>query len=281
MAQFNANWQYRIVGNTTKQQDVINAINTAQIPNVVNFSYNPTMPMKYAPWDGRYPGKQIWPWPAIDWGIIIVDASTIPDIAYAGGSPGKNCSVARWFWEDSLTFGLRIWHEISHAMGINVDMLNWQTPGNDCARFCSYVMSDARWKDNYDIKTYCAQKINSLMTNTVLKAYYTMLWEQAGFTKPPTPVPPTPPKPVFTQLVVTTVNSYEQNKAISNVNISATSSVGSALGTSNQVGKLNILIPCGIPISFATRTPSGTTRNFNNITFPCSSNISITLPVGN
>jgi len=286
---FSPNWQYRIVGSTTKQQDVVNAINTAMIPKTVTFTYNPNMPIKYAPWDGRYPTKQIWPWSLVDWGMVVVDAATIPDIAYGGGTPGKNCTVARWSWEDAWTIGNRIWHEISHAMGLNSDMLNWNTAGNDCARFCTYAMNDTRWKNNFDIRTFCYYKSNSLISNSVLQAYYTMLWEQAGFTKSPVSPSPSPtpaPTPVPTPAITTntlrirTITDYSTNANSPYVKISIVYSGGSGSVQSDQNGAANIVIPCGIPVTITTLSAKGTITHFPAMTFTCSGGISTTLACG-
>jgi hypothetical protein len=285
---FNANWKYRIVGSITTQQDVVNAINAAQIPKNVNFTNTPNMPIKYISWD-----NQNWPWPNVDWGIVIADSNTIPGIKYGGGAMGKNCSVARWYWEDSLSVGLRIWHEISHCMGLNVDMLNWQTPGNDCNRFCTYINSDIRWKNNSEIKNYCASKSNSYMSNVVLGAYYTMVWEQAGFSSPPIlppvvpPIPPTPPAPLppvvaNRSLTLILVNNYVQNKPATNVKVIITSSSGYVSGISNQSGRVTMLVPCGIPLVITTTTPVvGTKGKFPTQGVSCNSGTySLMLPVG-
>ena len=193
---FHSNWQYVIVGKTTKQQNVVDAIN-AGVPKSITFTYNPDMSIDYYHRDWK-----VWPVasPSVEYGMVIVDSDFIPNLNNGGGGVSKRCYVLRRASDDNWTIGNRIWHEISHSMGLNSDMLNWQTVGNDCDKFCNYVSSYPKWKDDAEIKAYCANKSNDDMTNMVLRAYYTMLWKQAGF-----PITPT----VSTLNVnITTISNY-------------------------------------------------------------------------
>ncbi len=198
---FHSNWQYNIVGNVTNQQNVVDAINAAHIPTSVNFTYNPGMPIRYSGWNDA-----IWPSPDVDFGMVVVDADMIPNINFDGGSDGNRFIVARKSVDDEWTLGNRIWHEISHSMGLNSDMLDWQTEGNDCDKFCNYVSSDPKWNDDAEIKIFCANKSYDYITDMVLKAYYTMLWKHAGF--------PLTPTVSTLNVSITTENEYTRNTPV-------------------------------------------------------------------
>lgn len=64
-----------------------------------------------------------FPIPVADNTIVIFDG-TKRGVIYAGGCVGKSVGVARFEYDTNvLLFGLRIWHELLHAQGIDADAM--------------------------------------------------------------------------------------------------------------------------------------------------------------
>jgi PKD repeat protein len=284
---FRANWKYRIVGNVS-QQRVKDAISAAQIPSTVTFTYDPNMPIIYTdPWNAGKP----WPFPAesVNNGLVIVDQSTIPNINYGGLAypDSGRCVTAQWESDSNETLGLRIWHEITHAMGPNVDGLvcgsdidpiYYPNFSSDCDRFCNYASSDVKWKDDVEIKRFCANISNPHpylnVTNMVLRAYYTMLWKEAGF--------PLVPAYVNINVNITAINNYTANKPMAGVKVYISTVLGIKAGITNSVGKLTMNVACVFPSVIKTQTPLGTVKTFTFSNQSCSyGGYNWVLPVGN
>jgi hypothetical protein len=290
MTTFHENWQWRIAGKQTSP----NTSNTTQamveraiasvIPKSVSFTYNSELPLYYAEWAG-----QMWPWSAMNWGIVVIDKDDVtPSGAnYGGGSAGHWLTVARWPWEDGSggigdALGNRIWHELLHSMDVNSDALNWAYYPSECARFCTWVMKDIRFKNMNDIVAYNTYRTNDYLTSIVTYAYYTMLWEENGFNNGTNSV---------ANVRITTVNNYVQNIPMPDVRveISSRGAVIAQVLTRNgttaiakvPVGHAEVEIPCGVPISVKTTTPTGVVKTWNpTSTVGCNCECLWNIPVG-
>jgi hypothetical protein len=179
---FNRVWRYIMLGNLTSSRIVYPWATTPIFRNV-SLSFNP-----YAKYTSINTGQYgTWPWPSEDWTIVFVDGAQLPTVrnpVYAFAVP-KRITVAIWPRDTNETIGNRIWHEIIHAQGIDADLLGPNQPApyvSDFPAFVQYVKSTPPWNTNTEIQYWIAHPYaNPYESNTISRAYYTMLWKRAGF----------------------------------------------------------------------------------------------------
>lgn len=179
---FNRNWRYTQIGNI-RSSDIVYAMMTTPINRSVSLKFDPYM--KYT-WQnmGTY-GR--WPLPTDNWCMCMVSGNQITGMGnnpIQGFGGGRRLTVAKWPGESNETIGNRIWHELLEAQNISPDKLGPNQPNSDFPRFKSYVLSSPQWRNNQTILNwinYPSAGVNVYANNTIIRAYYTMLWTAAGY----------------------------------------------------------------------------------------------------
>lgn len=188
---FHRTWKFGIVkGGKLVENDVILWIQRARIPIWFDFVYD-----EYTNWIlecGDMYG--CWPKPAEDYTFTVV-RSTNSELGIsmknaAGLGWERKFCIAAGVNEDPETLGLRLWHEVLHAMSCDSDRLNPDVCPNDIDAFRNFVNSSELFKDDVAVASFLNKPYNHA-NNTVLRAYYYFLMvERLGC--PALSIPPGP-----------------------------------------------------------------------------------------
>jgi len=161
---------------------------TTPIMRDISLLFNPYM--RYTWYDYTSQGWGKWPFPSEDWSICVVSSDQIRETSnnpIYGFGGGRRAVVGIWPTDSHETIGNRIWHEMLHAQGLDPDLLGPNQPAglvSDFPRFKSYVLSSPLWRTNQHILSwlnYPSAGVNVYADNLIVRAYYTMLWTQAGY----------------------------------------------------------------------------------------------------
>jgi hypothetical protein len=198
----NSVFKYRIIDNIMTESQFRETISAGGIVSAVSFVSDPSIPYTYEPYNNfNYPTPKNANEIIIFDGYKLLQSTPLPGMGRASGvTNGGRISIARLYNDDAAAFGVRLFHEVTHTLGLNADRLDWKSYKSDVTSFCNYIKADTiwGWKVYSDINTFCSgycascnlfgtlcyNDCEKYKTSRVLSAYYTSLWQQAGFFNP-------------------------------------------------------------------------------------------------
>ena len=186
--EFNRSWRYNTYGSSITPYKVDNIIKSSGMPASIRMPYSPGATFRLQVMG--YPGiSKLTPWPNSDWSCTIFDGTIITpkrdDSPVWGYGCCRKIAVGIWPQDDVWMAGLRIWHELLHAINLDPHGIYWSNgkPGPDFYPFINWLKTDPRFKNDKVIQSYLygdLQYMSPLQINMVAYAYYTYLWTKNG-----------------------------------------------------------------------------------------------------
>ena len=164
-----------------KASDVLSWIEAANIPK--NLVFTPLYNQPTTVWTENDPTYGTYPIPDQPGNIIIISSTAVHGFGGMSHGMGYGCLVLAFEADMPSDLGARIWHEMLHVMGINVDKLMSPAP-NDNDEFYTYITNNAS-KYAYALEgvIYMYAHPQESIPTYILLIYYTMLWEKYGYDK--------------------------------------------------------------------------------------------------